>query len=383
MTYTIHEVKDRKMLDLFIDFQYRLYRGNPYWAPPLKVEERKFLIDIPAVDPGIITTQFIALDESQEVVGRIQVIINFHEIEFSGEKTARFNKIDFIDDPRVARLLLHTAENWCRERDMTRLIGPFGYSNLDAAGTLIEGFDELSCASANYNYPYYLNHLEQAGYRYYLEWLEHEFNVPKKIPEKVTKFSELIRDRYGLSTASFNTKAEKAERSRQILELINICYAHLPGFVPLSEELKSYYHIKYMPLVNKDYISLISDRNNQLVGFGLTIPSYTRALQKANGSLFPFGFYHLWMASRKNDRAEMLLIAIHPDYQQKGLISLIFEQILHKYIENGIQKVESNPEQIDNKNVRNLWRDYDYRLHKKRLCLYKDLHPPTPPDTAP
>ncbi len=373
MTYTIHEVKDRKMLDRFIDFPYRLYRGNQYWAPPLKTDERKYLIDIPKVDEGIFTTQFVVLDKGKDVVGRIHVIINQHEIEFSGEKTARFNKIDFIDDYQVSHLLLEAAENWCRERGMKHLIGPFGYSNLDAAGTLTYGFDKLSCSSANYNYPYYIQHLKKAGYQYYLEWLEHEFNVPEKIPEKVTKYSELIREKYNLSTALFDSKAEKAKRSRQILELINICYAHLPGFVPLSEELKAYYQAKYMPLVNKDFISLITDSDDQLVGFGLTIPSYTRALQKANGSLFPFGFYHLWKASRKNDRAEMLLIAIHPEYQQKGLISLIFEQILQKYIENGIKNVESNPEQVDNKNVRNLWRDYDYRLHKKRICLYKDL----------
>src|SRR5690606_14236449 len=373
MTYTIQEVKDRKSLDRFIDFPYWLYRGNRYWAPPLKNEERKYLVEIPAVDQGIITTQFIVNNSKQEVVGRIQVIINYHEIEFSKENTARFNKIDFIDDPKVSKLLLQSAEEWCESHGMDRLIGPFGYSNLDAAGTLTEGFEELSCASANYNYPYYLSHLKDAGYQYYLEWLEHEFNVPDRIPEKVSKFSDLIRERYKLSTAPFRTPAEKTKYSRQILELINICYAHLPGFVPLSEELKAYYHKKYMPLVNKDYISLIVDEKDKLVGFGLTIPSYTRSLQKANGTLFPFSFYHLWMASRKNDRAEMLLIAIHPEYQQKGLTSLIFEQILRKYIDNGIKKVESNAKQVENKNVRNLWRDYDYRLHKKRLCLYKDL----------
>src|SRR5690606_21964411 len=373
MAYTILEVSGGKMLDKFIEFPYRLYHGNQFWSPPLKFEERKYLIDIPKIDQGIVTTQFVALDERDEVVGRVQVIINYHEIEFSGENTARFNKLEFIDDVEVAKLLLSSAESWSRSHKIDKLIGPFGYSNLDTAGALTEGFDELSCTSSNYNYPYYLDHMMAAGYQYYLEWLEHEFNVPEVIPEKVSKFSELIKNRYGLKTATFHTKQEKLKRSRQILELINICYAHLPGFVPLSEELKEYYHEKYMPLVNKDYISLISDNNDQLVGFGLTIPSDTRALQKANGSLFPFGFYHLWMASRKNDRAEMLLIAIHPDYQQKGLISLIFEQILQKYIENGIKKVESNPEQVNNKNVRNLWKDYDFRLHKKRVCVVKDL----------
>lgn len=373
MPYRILEVTEGKPLQRFIDFPYVLYQNNPYWAPPLKSEERSFLTQVPFMDSGIDTVMFLATDDKDTVVGRIQVIINHHEIEFSGEKTARFNKLDFIDDVEVCNILLKAAEKWVRDRNINRLIGPFGYSNLDAAGALTEGYDELSSSSAVYNFPYYINHIRASGYRNFLEWLEHEFEVPDKIPEKITRFSELTRKRYGLKSARFSTKAEKLKRSRQMMELINVCYAHLPGFVPLSDELKEYYYKKYMPLVNKDYISLISDRKDQLVGFGLTIPSYTKALQKANGSFYPFGFYHLWQASRSNDRAEMLLIAIDPEYQQKGLTSLIFEQILQKYIENGIKLVESNPEQVNNMNVRNLWKGYNYRQHKKRICLYKDL----------
>lgn len=373
MPYLLYEVDDQKMLDRFVDFPYKLYKGNQYWAPPLKNDEKSFLKDIPVLDTRITTSMFIVLNDRGEVVGRIQAIINYHEIEFSGENTGRFNKLDFIDDVKVCGMLLNAAENWLRNLDIDMAIGPFGYSNLDAAGTLVEGFEELSCSSAIYNYPYYEKHILNCGYREYLEWLEHEFDVPVKIPEKIVKYSELIRKRYKLEMAPFYTRADKIKRSRQILELINICYAHLPGFVPLSDELKDFYHKKYMPLVNKDYISLVIDQDDQLVGFGLTVPSYTKALQKANGSIFPFGFYYLWQASRNTDRAEMLLIAIHPDFQQKGIISLIFEQILQKYIENGIKKVESNPEQVNNMNVRNLWKDYDFRLHKKRICFYKKL----------
>ncbi|MBY5956986.1 GNAT family N-acetyltransferase [Membranicola marinus] len=371
--YHIFTVTDEKNLARFINFPYKLYANNPYWAPPLKSEERSFLMDVPSLDDGIETEMFLVTDDHGEVAGRIQVLINHHEIAFSGEKTARFNKLDFIDDQNVSSLLLQEAEQWTREKGMTQLMGPFGYSNLDAAGTLTEGFDKLSSSAAIYNYPYYIHHIRAAGYQNYLEWLEHEFEVPSQVPEKISRFSELTRRRYGLTSARFDTKSEKQKRSAQMMELINVCYAHLPGFVPLSEQLKDYYYKKYMPLVNKDYISLIVDQGDDLVGFGLTIPSYTKALQKANGSFYPLGFYHLWQASRNNDRAEMLLIAIHPEYQQKGLTSLIFEQILQKYIENGIKLVESNPEQVDNMNVRNLWKGYSYRLHKKRVCLSKDL----------
>lgn len=373
MTYQIIEVTSRKDLDRFIEFPFQLYKGNKFWAPPLKNEEESFLKEIPQLDAGIVTTMYLATDLKGEVVGRIQVIINYHEINFSGEKIGRFNKLDFINNFEVCQLLLARAEEWALEMKVDGLMGPFGYSNLDAAGILTEGFDELSNASAIYNFPYYIEHIQSCGYSLYLEWLEHEFDVPTQMPDKIIKLSKLIQQRYGVKSTSFTTKKEKNKRSEQIMDLINVCYSHLPGFVPLSDELKGYYHKKYMPLVNEDYISLIVDRNDKLIGFGLTIPSYTRALQKANGKLFPFGFYYLWQSSRNNDRAEMLLIAVHPDYQQKGIISLIFEQILHKYIENGIKKVESNPEQVENMNVRNLWKGYDYRMHKKRICLVKYL----------
>ncbi|WP_236979578.1 GNAT family N-acetyltransferase [Membranihabitans maritimus] len=369
----IVHVENKTDLDLFIQLPYDLYKDNKYWAPPIKSDERSYLTDIPQIDPGIETKMFLAKNNTGEVVGRMQIIINYHEIEFSGEKVGRFNKIDFIKDIEVCRSLLKAGEDWARSKEIKKLIGPFGYTNLDAAGLLTEGFEELSNASTIYNFPYYRDFIVQCGYKTYLKWLEHEFTVPNKIPEKIIKFSELVRNRYNLHYASFNSKNEKLEQARQIIQLINICYAHLPGFVPLSKEIKDYYFKKYIPMINKEYISLVNDQNGKLIGFGLTLPSYTKALQKAKGLLFPFGFYYLWNASRYNDRAEMLLIAIHPDYQQKGITSIIFEKILKQYIKNGIKKVESNPEQENNMNVRNLWKEYKFRLHKKRICYYKDI----------
>ncbi|GAA5222279.1 GNAT family N-acetyltransferase [Membranihabitans marinus] len=368
----IKEVETAKELKQFIDLPYKIYKNNTYWAPPIRGDEREYLQKIPAIDTGI-KTHLLLAKEGKKVVGRIQIILNENEIDFSGEKLVRFNKFDFYEDIHICRALLEAAEQWAINHNVDRIIGPFGYTNLDAAGLLVEGFDEISCASTIYNFPYYREYIEECGYDTYLEWLEHEFTVPKKIPEKVLRYSALMREKYQLSYAEFKTNREKKKWAQQILSLINICYAHLPGFVPLSEEIKAYYYKKYIPIINKDYISLVVDKDNNLIGFGLTLPSYTEALQKSKGSILPFGFYHLWKASRVNNRAEMLLIAIHPDYQSKGITSIIFDQILEKYIEHGIEKVESNPEQATNMNVRNLWREYHYRLHKKRICYFKDL----------
>lgn len=373
MNFEIVEVNNPASLSDFIHLPFTLYKGNPYWAPPLKSDEKSYLKVVPRVDESLETKMFLAKDSAGMTAGRIQVILNSNEIKFLGEVTARFYKFDFIDDIAVSKALLEAAEKWAKSRKAVRMTGPFGYSNLDVAGYLSEGFDMLTGPSKNYNFPYYTTHLETHGYHSYLEWLEHEFIVPEKIPDRVVRMSALIRKRYGLRIVSFDTKAEKQLRSRQILNLVNICYTHLPGFVPLSDELKDFYFQKYMPLVNKDFIALVADENNDLIGFGLTIPSYDSALKKANGSIFPLGFYYLWNAGRHNDRAELLLLAVHPDYQHKGVPSLIFEEIIRKYKARGIKYVDASPQQAENTNLLNLWKEYDYQLHKRRLCYEKTL----------
>lgn len=373
MDIRIEEVTGSEQLNRFIEFPYELYKNAKTWVPPLRRDEKKYLTDIPDLDPAIQTKMFLATTDGKKTLGRIQIIVNENENRHFNTKMARFNKFDFVDDLRVSRALIHAAEKWLHKLDTEKIIGPFGYSNLDPAGLLIDGFDDTHNAGTIFNLPYAKDHLLENGYQPYLDWTEYEFNVPEETPEKITKFAKIIRDRFNLKTTTFSTKKEKERRSRQILDLINICYPHLPGFVPLSDALKDHYFQKYMPLVHPDYVSLVVDESDDLIGFGLTIPSYSKALQKANGSLFPFGFYHLWKANRRNDRAEMLLIAIHPDYQLKGITTLIFEQIIHQYHKIGVKKIDSNPQQMENFNVRNLWKDYDFRMNKKRICFRKYL----------
>lgn len=376
MSVSIVSVEGEDDLKQFIQLPFILYRGNPYWAPPLRLQEKSFLIDIPKIDQGIATKMFLAKrDNNGETVGRIQIIINQHEIDYSGEHVARFNKIEFIHDKAVCVALLNAAEAWAANYGITRILGPCGYTNFDAAGILLEGFNELSNASTVYNPPYYSKLIEGCGYQSCLECLEYEFSVPSAVPEKITKFSNYIKERYDLQYAKLSSKKEKLMRTKQIMELFNICQAHLSTFIPVSDALREYYFKKYVTLIKNDYMSLVLDKGGRLVGFGLTLPSYTRALQKANGSLFPFGLYHLWKVSHKNNRAELLLIGIHPDYQKKGVTSMIFEQILQKFIDNGIEKVESNPELKDNLDVQNLWKEYDSRVHKRRACYYKNITP--------
>lgn len=373
MSLTIHEVTDKRMVDQFINFPFELYHNNPYWAPPVKREENSFLVNAPSKVPELETIMYIVKGNNGKILGRIQVIINHKERTVSKKKSARFYKFDFINDVQVCRLLLDKAEDWVLGKGIDLIKGPFGYSNLDSAGFLIKGFDKLSNSAAIYNYSYYVDLIRSCGYKTYLEWVEIIFQLDESVPKKIEKFSKLIKSKFDLKTASFTTPLQRKKRTRQIFDLINICYTHLPGFVPLSDELKAYYNGKYRPLINKNYLSLIVDQYDNLIGFGLTIPSYTKALQKANGSLLPFGFYHLWKSSRTNDRAEMLLIAIHPSYQGKGVNAIIMEDIYKKYLSSGVKTVESTPMQENNTNALNLWKEFEYKPHKSRVCLYKEL----------
>lgn len=373
MKFRITEVTDRALLNRFIRFPFELYKESERWVPPLRRDEKNYLTEIPSLDEAIQSKMWLAIDSNGNTLGRIQITVNENEIRHFGIRMARFNKFDFTDQPEVSRELIRIAEKWLKTQGIEKIIGPFGYSNLDPAGLLVSGFDETQNAGTGYNLPYAKKHLLESGYQPYLDWIEFEFDVPEEIPEKIRTFSSLIKKKYNLHTTTFKTAKEKEKRSQEILDLIDVCYSHLPGFVPLSEELKKYYFQKYMPLVHRDYVSLIVDGSDRLIGFGLTIPSYSRALQKAKGSLFPFGVYHLWKASRKNTRAELLLIALHPDYQLKGITTLIFEQIMEQYHAAGVTKVETNPQQMENFNVLNLWKDYNIRINKKRICFQKNL----------
>lgn len=362
----IIEVKDAGELKKFIRFPMELYKNNQYYVPPLIIDEKK--VWNPKENPALAYSEakkYLAVQDGK-VVGRIAVIINRKEEKELGISKVRFGWLDFINDFKVSKKLLDTAINFARENNIPKIEGPMGFTNLDKAGMLTCGYDKLATMIGLYNFDYYPEHLERIGLVKEKEWVEFEMKFPETLPEKIVKFSDLIAQKYRLKVIKFKKKSEILPLVDSMFELLDRTYSSLSTYTPISEEEKQTYKEKYFPFINKNYIICVEDENQQLISFAITMPSYSKALQKANGKLFPFGWWHFLQAGKKNDRANFYLIGIHPDYQRRGVTAIIFKEIFERFSKMGIQFAETNPELEENKSVQLLWQDYEPVNHKRR-----------------
>ncbi|AZI40637.1 N-acetyltransferase [Epilithonimonas vandammei] len=362
----IKQVLNEKDLIKFIKFPMELYRNNPNYVPPLINEEKNIWKkeENPALSYSE-AKQFLAY-KNTKIVGRIAVIINHKEENELGIKKVRFGWLDFIDDEAVSKALIEEAIKFARAHHIEKIEGPMGFTNLDKAGMLTMGFDKLATMIGLYNDAYYPKHLENLGLVKEKEWVEFELQFPDKLPEKVEKFSSLIAQKYKLKTLKFNNKKEILPYVEPMFKLLDETYKHLSTYTPISDEQIKTYKEKYFAFIDKDYITCVADENNQLVAFAITMPSYSKALQKAKGKLFPFAWWHFLQAGKKNDRANFYLIGIHPEYQRRGVTSIIFKAIKMNLKDKGIKFLETNPELEENKNVQVLWQDYNPVNHKRR-----------------
>lgn len=371
---TILEVKSEAELNQFIRFPMELYKNNKNYVPPLIKEEKN--VWNPAENAALAYSEakkFLVFKKGK-VVGRIAVMINRKEAEELGINKVRFGWLDFIDDHEVSEALLFIAVNFAKEHNIEKIEGPMGFTNLDKAGMLIMGFDKLATMIGLYNFEYYPQHLEKLGLVKEKEWVEFEMNYPTVLPEKVEKFSKLIAQKYKLNVINFKNKSEILPLVEPMFKLLDETYKTLSTYTPISEEQIKTYREKYFPFIDKDYIVCVEDEHHDLVAFAITMPSYSVALQKSKGKLFPFGWFHFWQASKKNDRANFYLIGIHPDYQRRGVTAIIFKEIFVRFSKMGIKFAETNPELEENKNVQLLWQDYDIVNHKRRRTYSMEIN---------
>jgi ribosomal protein S18 acetylase RimI-like enzyme len=373
MGIRIRKVDSRDGLNRFIRFPHLLYTGNPFWVPPLDFSERNTLSarKNPAFD-FCDTSLFLAY-RNGNIVGRIAAIINHIENEKTDVKHGRFGWFDFIDDKEVSQSLIETVESWVREKDCKILKGPYGFNNLDKAGVLSHGYDQLGTMATSYNYPYYIEHIEDFGYEKWAGWNEFEAIVPDSLPERVTKMSRLVKEKYNLREVRFSNRKSYTILGRKVFSLMNQAYNHLEGFIPFTPPIIDKLIAKYLRFINPNYICFVSDDSDEIVGMGISMPSFSKALQKCHGKIFPFGFIHMKRSMRRNDTADLYLIAVRPDYKNKGITSIIFEKIIKTFIANQIKRVETNPEMESNQQVQNLWKGYEVKLHKKRNSYAKHL----------
>ncbi len=376
MGITIREISGKKALKKYVQFKIDLYKGNPYAVPPLIFDEVGTLN--PEQNPAFEfceSVYYMAYDENNKVVGRIAGIINHRVNEKTGKKCARFGFVDFIDDTKVSEALFEAVEKWAREKGMEEIIGPLGFTDMDPEGMLVEGYDQLGTMVAIYNYPYYVDHVTRLGYEKDNDWVEFKIYVPKEIPQKHQRISDIVQAKYKLKIIKYKSISKIVkDYGHKIFELINQAYANLYGYSELSQKQIDYYVKMYIPMVRLENLSMIVNEQEELIGVGIAIPSMSKALQKANGKLFPFGFFHILKALRgKNDVVDLLLVAVRPDYQNTGANALLFSDLIPIFIKNGYKYAESNPELEENGKVQSQWQYFENIQHKRRRAYKKQL----------
>ena len=367
----IVEIKNRKDLRRFVNFTFTLNSQNPHWTPPIIEEEIDTLDQTKnPVFKNAKAHYFLALKD-KEVVGRIAVIINWIEVTKLKKKKVRFGWFDVMDDINVTKALMEKVHTIGNENGMEFIEGPVGFSNMDKAGMLVKGFDESNTMITWYNPPYYYKHFKKLGYKDLAVWLEYEITLSsfEKSPEKIKKFSDLMVKRYQLKILNFKSKKEIIPYIEKMFLLLEETYGKLQTYVPIQKEQIKQYKKKYFRYIHPKFIKCILDKNNELIAFCITMPSFTKALKKANGKFFPFGFLYLLKALYFNSRASFYLIGVHPKYQNRGVTAIIFNEMQKTFNKFKYNIVETNPELKENNSIQNLWKNYKHRQHKKRLTV--------------
>ena len=371
----IIEVTSRQQYRAFFQFPFDLYRNCPQWVPTITKEEMDiFDPQKNAVFEHAMARLFLAKKKGK-IVGRIAAMINWVEVEKLQKTKVRFGWYDTIDDLEVSQKLIETVEAVAIAEGMTYIEGPMGFSNMDKAGLLVHGYEHMNTMITWYHYPYQKTHLERLGLKKQSEWIEFKIDIydAKDSPEKVKKFARVIKARYRLKTLAFKTTKDVEPHVDKMFELLNQTYNKLQSFVPIQQHQIEVYKKKYLPYVHPDFIKCVVDENDEMIGFAITMPSFTKALKRINGKMFPFGFYHLWRALRKNNRASFYLIGIKESYQSKGVTAIIFQDIQEMFNKRGITEVETNPELEENKAIHSMWKNYKHELHKRRRTYRKDI----------
>ena len=365
---TVKEIFSKKEFLSFVKFPFKLYKGSKYWVPSF-IDEELALMD-KKINPVYknADAKFFLAYKNGKIVGRIAAMINWIEVKKIKKNKVRFGWYDVIDDIEVSKLLIEVVINYGKENNLNFVEGPVGFSNLDKAGLLIKGYDELNTMITLYNYPYYSNHLEKLKFKKLAQWVEYEIKVDsfENSPEKVKKFSELIKKRYSLSVINFNSSKKIIPYVDKMFDLLSKTYNQLQTFVPIQDYQIKHYKNKYFKYLNPKLIKCIVNNENELIAFVIAMPSFASALKKANGKLFPFGFIHILKSLYFNDKVSFYLMGIHPDFQNKGVTAILLNEIQTTLNQMGVKIIETNPELEENTAIQRLWKNYKHRIHKKR-----------------
>lgn len=375
MSVEVREVKGKKELRKFVKFNIDLYKDNPYHVPGL-IDEELVTLDRtknPAFE--VCDAVYFLAYKDGKIAGRIAGMVNRRSNETWNQKYARFGFVDFIDDEEVVDALFGAVEKWARSQEMEAVLGPMGFTDLDHEGMLIEGFDQLGTMATIYNYPYYSRHMERLGYEKDQDWHEFKIYIPDGIPEKHQRIGEIVKKKYGLKTMKFTRTKDLMPYAQKVFETLNAAYTPLYGFAKLTQKQIDYYIKMYIPMLRLDLVTLIvREEDDAVVGFGISLPSLSNALQKAKGKMLPFGWFHLLKALKTNPKVvDLYLTGVLPEYQNKGVNALLFNDLIPVYKRVGAVYAESNPELESNNAVQAQWDYFKREHHKTRRAFIKRL----------
>lgn len=376
MSIQIKTVTTRKDLKTFVRYANRLYKGNKYYVPSMPFDDMNTLDKEKNGAFDFCKAEYYLAYKDGEVVGRVAAIVNYKANEAWKVDQVRFGWFDFIDDLEVSKALLDAVVAFGKAHGMTQIVGPLGFTDFDPEGMLVEGFDRVSTMALIYNHPYYPEHMKKHGYVKETGWLEYRITIPDELPEKHIKIAEIVKERYNLSVVKKTKRQIRKEKyGHKLFRLINETYCVLYGYSLLSEKQIDQYVDVYLGLVDMEMLTFIEDSEGELIGAGITIPSMAEALQKCNGEIFPFGWYHLLksMYWGKPDTLDMLLIGVKPEWQNKGVNSLLFVDLFQRYKKMGFKYAETNANLETNAKVQAMWTPFEREQHKKRWVFGKEI----------
>lgn len=376
MSIQIKTVTTRKDLKTFVRYANRLYKGNKYYVPSMPFDDLNTLDKEKNGAFDFCKAEYYLAYKDGEVVGRVAAIVNYKANEAWNVDQVRFGWFDFIDDLDVSKALLDAVVAFGKAHGMTQIVGPLGFTDFDPEGMLVEGYDRVSTMALIYNHPYYPEHMKKHGYVKETGWLEYRITIPDELPEKHIKIAEIVKERYNLSVVKKTKRQIRKEKyGHKLFRLINETYCVLYGYSLLSEKQIDQYVDVYLGLVDMEMLTFIEDSEGELIGAGITIPSMAEALQKCNGEIFPFGWYYLLksMYWGKPDTLDMLLIGVKPEWQNKGVNSLLFVDLFQRYKKMGFKYAETNANLETNAKVQAMWTPFEREQHKKRWVFGKEI----------
>lgn len=370
---TIKEVKNWRDGWRFTEFPNHMYKDVEAYVPALSIDERTvFHQKKNPAHAYCESIRFLAYKDNK-VVGRIAGIINHAWNDAYKRKTGRFTRIDMIDDIEVTKALIAAVETWSKEKGMNELIGPIGFTDMDRQGMLVDGFDQLNMFITIYNFPYYHKHLEQLGFVKDVDWIEKKINWPTEVPNKIKRGSKIARERYGYKLIKLKKKKEIKKYIYKAFNVYNEAFMELYGFYPVTDKVMDYYVAQTMMIVQLDYLWFVLDKNDEVAGFAVLMPSLAKANKKSNGKLFPLGVFRLFRSLKHHDVVDFYFVAVDPRHQNKGMMALFMEDACKVGLKNGVKYAETGPELEENFAIQNQWKDFDYVNHKRRRCYIKKI----------